>query len=80
MCGICGKLNNNFLCKKCEKALESEAVFGVNDIIKKENNIKDINKEFNKIFDKEFNKYFDEHLYIFKYEGIVRKAILKYNL
>ena len=79
VCGICGKLNNNFLCKKCEKALESEAVFGVNDIIKKENNIKDINKEFNKIFDKEFNKYFDEHLYIFKYEGIVRKAILKYK-
>ena len=36
VCGICGKLNNNFLCKKCEKALESEAVFGVNDIIKKE--------------------------------------------
>ena len=28
MCGICGKLSDNYLCKKCEKKLFSEAVFG----------------------------------------------------
>ena len=26
-CGICGKLNNNFLCKKCYKILENESKF-----------------------------------------------------
>ena len=61
VCGICGKLNENFLCEKCKKALETEAVFGVDNII--ENNI----------------KYFDEHIYIFQYEGIIRRLILKYK-
>ena len=60
VCGICGKLNGNFLCKKCQKELEAEAVFGIDNI---ENN----------------TKYFDEHLYIFKYEGIIRRAIIKYK-
>ncbi len=31
-CGICGKLNKNFLCKKCERQLKSKARF---EIIKK---------------------------------------------
>ena len=60
VCGICGKLNSNFLCKKCQKELEAEAVFGIDNI---ENN----------------TKYFDEHLYIFKYEGIIRRTIIKYK-
>lgn len=57
-CGICGKLNSNFLCKKCEKILETEAVYGV---------------------DKVLEKYFNEHLYIFLYQGIIRRIILKYK-
>lgn len=63
-CGICGKLNQEFLCKKCEKILESEAAFGI-DKYKK---MKDMDK-----------KYFNEHLYIFLYQGIIRKTILKYK-
>lgn len=57
-CGICGKLNNDFLCKKCEKILETEAIYGV---------------------DKALDKYFNEHLYIFAYQGIIRRIILKYK-
>ena len=28
-CGICGKLNSNFLCNKCQKQLESQAKFKI---------------------------------------------------
>lgn len=59
-CGICGKLDGDFLCKKCYKILESEAEFGIE-----------------KYTDED--KIFDQHLYIFKYEGIIRKIILKYK-
>lgn len=60
VCGICGKLNKDFLCKKCYKILETQAEFGIK---KYKNN----------------EMEFDEHLYIFKYEGIVRRNILKYK-
>lgn len=73
VCGICGKLNSDFLCKKCEKILESEAVFGVDKYKKIERKKENIKNNFN---DK---KYFDEHLYIFLYQGIIRRIILKYK-
>lgn len=60
MCGICGKLNQNFLCQKCNNTLKNQAKFNVENFQKKE-------------------KYFKELLYIFKYEGIIRKTILKYK-
>ncbi len=60
MCGICGKLNRNFLCQKCNNTLKNQAKFNVENFQKKE-------------------KYFKELLYIFKYEGIIRKTILKYK-
>lgn len=60
VCGICGKLNEDFLCKKCEKLLESQAKF---EIQEKQN----------------INLYFDKHLYIFQYEGIIRKLIIDYK-
>lgn len=59
-CGICGKLDDDFLCKKCYKILESEAEFGIEQYTDED-------------------KIFDQHLYIFKYEGIIRKIILKYK-
>lgn len=59
-CGICGKLNSNFLCNKCQKNLESQAKFK----IEKNSNT---------------NYYFEEHLYIFEYQGMIRKAILNYK-
>ena len=71
-CGICGKLCNDFLCKKCEKILENEAIFGV-DKYKKRKKENEENKEI------ENKKYFNEHLYIFLYQGIIRRIILKYK-
>lgn len=58
--GICGKLNQNYLCKKCEKDLESQAKFEI-------------------LENKNFSQNFRKHLYIFKYEGIIRKIILDYK-
>ena len=59
-CGICGKLNPNFLCNKCKKQLELQAKF---EIEKNQNS----------------NYYFQEHLYIFQYQGMIRKVILNYK-
>ena len=62
-CGICGKLATNSLCKKCEIELKKQS----------ENQIIIINnKEMQ-------DKYFNELMYIFKYEGQIRKLILDYK-
>ena len=60
VCGICGKFNQEFLCKRCRKMLEAEAKFNVDKVD---------NQEY----------FFENHLYIFKYEGIIRKLILNYK-
>ena len=60
VCGICGKFNQEFLCKKCRKMLEAEAKFDVDKVD---------NQEY----------FFENHLYVFKYEGIIRKLILNYK-
>ena len=59
-CGICGKLNENFLCNKCYKILENDAKFNVEKFEKLKNE-------------------FDEHIYMFKYEGAIRRIILQYK-
>ncbi len=59
VCGICGKLDSNFLCKKCEKILDKQAKF----------------KIINNIGDEKSSKL----LYIFKYQGIIRKMMLEYK-
>lgn len=62
ICGICGKLDKNLLCKKCELQLKK---MQKNKIIAEGN---DVN-----------NKYFNEIIYIFKYEGIIRKTLIDYK-
>ena len=127
VCGFCGKLNQDFLCPKCRKLLEKEAIFGVDNYIKineaktkfkekdyiletlqnKNENLNIINNQNkienqinNNLNNKKENrkknrkkntkkneipvqeyieKYFDEHLYIFSYQGIIRKMILDYK-
>ena len=84
VCGICGKLNSDFLCKKCEKILETEAIYGIDKYkkIKITNKMKKEREEIKKLDianncgDK---KYYNEHLYIFLYSGIIRRIILKYK-
>ena len=62
ICGICGKINKNSLCKKCEIELKKQA----------ENRITNNGEEIQ-------DKYFNELMYIFKYEGQIRKLILDYK-
>lgn len=65
-CGICGKISNEVLCNKCEIELRKIADFKIIT--------KDIDEE------KELkDKSFSELMYIFKYEGLIRKMILDYK-
>lgn len=57
-CGICGKLNQDFLCSKCKISLEKQGKF---------------------LIEKYKDKYFKQHLYIFEYQGMIRKVILDYK-
>lgn len=59
-CGICGKLNKNFLCNKCYRLLKNDAEFNIEKFKKIENE-------------------FDEQIYMFKYEGTIRRVILQYK-
>ena len=60
ICGVCGKINNESLCKKCELLLNEHAKFIIEENYKEE-------------------KFFTKHLYIFQYEGIIRRMILNYK-
>lgn len=59
VCGICGKINEEYICKKC--------YIKIKDNLKC--NIKKCGKE----------KYFQKHIYMCKYEGIIRKKIIDYK-
>ena len=61
-CGICGKLDPDSLCPKCEIELKKQSD---TNIIKQGEEIE--------------GKYFNEIMYIFKYEGQIRKLILDYK-
>ena len=60
VCGVCGKLDKNSICRKCEIRLNRQAVFGIDDYSRK-------------------MRFFSEHIYIFKYDGEIRKMLLKYK-
>ncbi len=62
VCAICGKLNENGLCMKCAKTLETFAEF---EIIEAESHLE--------------NKNFQDFMYVFHYEGMIRKLILDYK-
>ena len=57
-CSVCGKIDKNWLCPKCEKRvkrLEKSCIVDIED------------------------KKYEKLLYIFKYESLVRKLILRYK-
>lgn len=64
VCGICGKLNENYLCNKCNLALQKEAGVQVDSYIT-ETRFK--------------RKHFDEHIYFFQYQGLIRDQIINYK-
>lgn len=64
MCGICGKLNENYLCAKCNIELQKSAEFML-DSYMTDNGFK--------------RKHFDEHIYFFQYRGLIRTEIINYK-
>lgn len=65
-CGICGKLNKNWICENCYNSLERLKI----KECKKENQNHNLNKD----------KKSKENLsYIFGYKGIIRNLIIKYK-
>lgn len=60
VCGVCGKICEDFLCKKCEILLNSEASYEI-------------------LENTETKNFFQEHIYIFKYQGIIRKLLIDYK-
>ena len=61
VCGMCGKFNKDFLCKKCELLLKNESNFEIDRL-----------DFLNGLF-------FSNHIYFFKYQGMIRKLILEYK-
>ena len=66
VCGKCGKIDKNWICEKCYRVLNKLKIVQ-NDI-----NLFDFNN-------KEKIMTYDKFLYIFKYEGILRKLIIDYK-
>lgn len=64
-CGVCNKLGEGYLCKKCEKELEKYCVF-----------LKNVKKDKEDII---YNKKYIEKLHIFEYRELVRKLIIEYK-
>ena len=62
-CILCGKINEEYLCKNCSKRIEKYSEF------------KYLNKEV-LISDK---KFFDRIFYCYKYKGLIRKCLLDYK-
>lgn len=58
VCGICDRLCDSDLCKKCEIKLRNIAKVKI---------------------DYYNNKYFKKHLYIFKYEGIIKEKLIDFK-
>lgn len=85
VCGICGKLNKNWICEKCKKRIEKYEKFRLlqtKEEINKLFNFKNI--EINNIEnlsnnEPDMNIYFDEFLYCFEYKSLIRNLILKYK-
>lgn len=78
-CIICGKLEQNYICKNCEKRFERYRKYNEID------NIKIIENKLNRkvkqpYYDINMQRfYWDKLLYVFDYKGIIRKYMLEYK-
>lgn len=61
VCGICGKLDENWICNKCKIQFNKHYNFKIDN------------------YKNDKTKNFDEHIYFFKYDGIVREELIKYK-
>lgn len=63
ICGICGKMGENYICNKCKTELINSNIFLNKLDTYESNNI----------------TFIDAHFYLFKYYGIIREKILQYK-
>ncbi len=81
-CVICGKLNRNYICEKCEKRFYKYKKFGIIDNRKRiidKLNIQNVNLKQKYYFVQGEKIYWEKLLYCFEYKSIIRKYILKYK-
>lgn len=83
-CIICGKLNKNFICEKCEKRFYRYKKFNIIDNQKLIKDKLNLNIKAENFIQKYYldgdNRYYWEKLfYCFEYTGIVRKYMIKYK-
>lgn len=81
-CIICGKLNKNYLCEKCEKRFNKYKKFGIinnKKVIIDKLNIPSTNFRQKYYFISGKKIYWEKMIYCFNYRGIIRKLILKYK-
>ena len=64
MCGICGKLNENYLCGKCNLELQKQSEFQIESYTTEAG--------FRR-------KHFNEHIYFFQYQGLIREQIISFK-
>lgn len=85
VCGICGKLDRNWICGKCKKRIEKYEKFKLlqtKEEINKLFNFKNIETNIIEGFsniEQHVNIYFDEFLYCFEYKSLIRNLILRYK-
>ena len=74
VCGVCGKINENYICENCKKRIEK---FEKYELLNKKTQKKFFNIK-NKLY---YNDkiYFDNVFYCFQYKGLIRNLILKYK-
>lgn len=73
-CGVCGKLGEGYLCKKCGKELEKHIINEYTTLCNKQKNYEGM-----KLNDDVEILNCIEKMHIFKYEDIIRKLILQYK-
>lgn len=82
VCGICGKLSNDWVCSKCFKNIENKVkanIMKISSHLSKEN-IKIEEEEENEISKISRNDIcISEIMYLFKYEGKIREMIIDYK-
>ena len=64
VCGICGKLNENYLCNRCNLQLQKISEFQIDNYITETG------------FER---KNFNNHIYFFQYQGLIREQIINYK-
>lgn len=72
-CGLCSKLGEGYLCKKCGKSLEKYK------ILKIEKNSLEVEKSNNDSNSNSKNKIHIKKLFLYEYKDIIRQKIIQYK-